>query len=57
MKINGLTTQDIIIELLNDDYYSTVDWGFMVEAVNTAKQESHAKTVEELSKYIKENLI
>ena len=57
MSIKNLSTSAIVIALLNDDYYETVAWGFLEEAVETARKESGAKTLEELDTYIKSNLI
>ena len=57
MTINNLSTDAIVIALLNDPYYETVAWDFLEEAVKTARKESEATTLEELSAYIKENLI
>lgn len=57
MTIKNLSTNAIVIALLNDSYYETVAWGFLEEAVETAKKESGATTIEGLNSYIKENLI
>jgi len=57
MKITNLSTNAIVIALLNDPYYETVAWGFLEEAVETARKESDATTLEGLDAYIKENLI
>ena len=57
MTIKNLSTNAIVIALLNDPYYETVAWGFLEEAVETALKESKATTIEGLNSYIKENLI
>lgn len=57
MKITNLSNEAIVIALLNDAYYETVAWCFLEEAVETARKESGAETLEELDAYIKENLI
>ena len=57
MNITNLSTNAIVIALLNDPYYETVAWGFLEEAVETARKESGAKTLNKWDAYIKENLI
>ena len=56
-KLANLTNSDIYYMLLEDEYYQYVAGGYIMEAIETAKKESKATTVEGLSKYIKAELI
>ena len=58
MKREYKNMGEVITALYTDEYYETVAWGFMEQAVEDAVREHGTfKNIEELNRYIKENLI
>lgn len=54
------TVRNLVIDLLGRDYYATVDWYCLEEAVENSIADNDGKlfaTLDELDNYIRENYI